>query len=219
MTTFLLFAFACLMLNISPGPDMLYVASRSAGQGLKAGIASTLGISAGCLVHIAAAMLGISAILAQSATAFNFVKWAGALYLFYIGIQSLRSNGVQFQVRTTAPEIPIASLFRQGFITNILNPKVAIFFLAFLPQFVQPERGQVALQILLLGLWFNFSGTAVLMIVALLFGRVGDWFARYPGFARWQERVTGLVLLFLGLRLALLEKNKEYPYQMNTRGQ
>jgi threonine/homoserine/homoserine lactone efflux protein len=203
---FLLFAFASFMLNIAPGPDMLYVASRSAGQGLKAGIVSSLGISAGCVVHIAAAMLGISAILAQSSVAFNVVKWAGALYLIYIGIQSLRSKGGQFQISAEATKIPLRAIFQQGFVTNVLNPKVAIFFLAFLPQFVQPETGSAPLQILLLGLWFNFSGTSVLILVALLFGRVGDWLSRYPGFVRWQGKITGAILLYLSLRLAFLEK-------------
>ena len=203
---FFLFAFASLMLNIAPGPDMLYVASRSAGQGVKAGIVSSLGIFVGCFVHILAAMLGISALLAQSATAFNVVKWAGALYLIYIGIQSLRSKGGQFQVNGTTTRIPLRTLFQQGFITNVLNPKVAIFFLAFLPQFIQPEHGNVSTQILFLGLWFDISGTATLILVALMFGRLSEWLSTHTGFVRWQEKVMGSVLLYLGLRLAFLEK-------------
>lgn len=203
---FLLFAFASLMLNIAPGPDMLYVASRSAGQGAKAGVVSSLGIFVGCFVHILAAMFGLSALLAQSAMAFEMLKWAGALYLIYIGIQSIRSKGAQFQVQNADNRIPLWMLFRQGFITNVLNPKVAIFFLAFLPQFIQPEQGNVSLQILFLGLWFDFSGTATLVLVALMFGRLGDWLTRYPGFVRWQEKIMGSVLVYLGLKLALLEK-------------
>ena len=206
LKNFLLFAFASLMLNIAPGPDMIYVASRSAGQGIKAGIVSSLGIFVGCFVHILAAVLGISALLAQSATAFNVVKWAGALYLIYIGFQSLLSKGGQFQVKSEGSEIPLWTLFRQGMVTNVLNPKVAIFFLAFLPQFIQPENGSVSMQILFLGLWFDFSGTVTLILVALMFGRLGDWLARYPGFVRWQEKIMGSVLLYLGLRLAFLEK-------------
>ena len=194
------------MLNITPGPDMLYVISRSTGQGVAAGIVSALGICVGCLVHILAAMFGISAILMESATAFQVVKWAGALYLIYIGIQTLRSTSRPLQVQQNAPEKPLWILFRQGVITNVLNPKVAIFFLAFLPQFVQPEHGKVPLQILLLGTWFNFSGMIVLILVALLFGRMGDWLSRYPGFVSWQEKFTGAILLVLGLRLAFLEK-------------
>ena len=104
-------------------------------------------------------------------------------------------------------EIPLWTLFRQGLVTNVLNPKVAIFFLAFLPQFIQPEHGSVALQILFLGLWFDFSGTATLILVALMFGRLGDWLTRYPEFVRWQEKIMGSVLLYLGLRLAFWEKN------------
>lgn len=203
--TFLLFAFAALLLNISPGPDMLYVASRSAGQGLKAGIVSALGIGAGCLVHLFAAALGVSAVLTQSAEAFNVVKWAGALYLMYIGLQSVRSAGGRFVLNAGQPTLSLWALFRQGAITNVLNPKVALFFLAFLPQFVQPEKGNATAQIVGLGLWFNFSGTLVNILVAALFGRLGEWFARYPGFAKWQEKATGAVLLALGLRLALWE--------------
>ena len=142
----------------------------------------------------------------QSATAFQLVKWAGALYLIYLGIQALRSPGGPLRVDYNAPATPLWALFRQGVITNVLNPKVAIFFLAFLPQFVQPEQGKVAWQILLLGAWFDFSGLVVLILVALLFGRMGDWLSRYPAFMRWQEKFTGAVLLGLGLRLAFLEK-------------
>ena len=203
---FILFALASLMLNITPGPDMLYVASRSTGQGVPAGIISALGICVGCFVHILAAVFGISAVLMQSATAFQLVKWAGALYLIYLGIQALRSPGGPLRVDYNAPATPLWALFRQGVITNVLNPKVAIFFLAFLPQFVQPEQGKVAWQILLLGAWFDFSGLVVLILVALLFGRMGDWLSRYPAFMRWQEKFTGAVLLGLGLRLAFLEK-------------
>ena len=203
---FILFALASLMLNITPGPDMLYVASRSTGQGVPAGIISALGICVGCFVHILAAVFGISAVLMQSATAFQLVKWAGALYLIYLGIQALRSPSGPLRVDYNAPATPLWALFRQGVITNVLNPKVAIFFLAFLPQFVQPEQGKVAWQILLLGAWFDFSGLVVLILVALLFGRMGDWLSRYPAFMRWQEKFTGAVLLGLGLRLAFLEK-------------
>ena len=194
------------MLNITPGPDMLYVVSRSTGQGIPAGIVSALGICIGCFVHILAAVFGISAVLMQSATAFQLVKWAGALYLIYLGIQALRSPGGPLRVDYNAPATPLWALFRQGVITNVLNPKVAIFFLAFLPQFVQPEQGKVAWQILLLGAWFDFSGLVVLILVALLFGRMGGWLSRYPAFMRWQEKFTGAALLGLGLRLAFLEK-------------
>ncbi|MCE7923990.1 MAG: LysE family translocator [Haliscomenobacteraceae bacterium CHB4] len=203
---FVLFAFASLMLNITPGQDMMYVASRSVGQGIKAGIMSALGVCAGCMVHIAASVFGISAVLAQSSVAFNIIKWAGAIYLVYIGVQAFRSEGGQFQLKSEVSETPIRTLFRQGFVTNVLNPKVAIFFLAFLPQFVQAEQGNVPAQMLLLGLWFDFSGLVVLVLVALLFGRLGNWLLRYPGFVRWQEKITGTVLLYLGLRLAFLEK-------------
>src|SRR5512138_1103873 len=171
---FLIFALASLVLNITPGNDMLYVATRSTSQGIKAGIVSALGIAGGCIVHLLAAVIGLSAIIASSAIAFDIIKYVGAAYLIYLGIRSILSKQNKFSVNEKVEKKSLSKLFWQGVLTNVLNPKVALFFLAFLPQFIHPEKGNAAMQILLLGLWFNFSGTVVNCIVALLFGKLGN---------------------------------------------
>ena len=199
----LLFAFASLVLNITPGNDMLYVATRSASQGVKAGIVSSLGIAGGCVVHLFAAVIGLSAIIANSAVAFNIIKYLGAAYLVYLGIKSFLSKQNKFNLNDKIEKKPLSKLFWQGVFTNVLNPKVALFFLAFLPQFIHPEKGNAALQILFLGLWFNFSGTIVNIIVAMLFGKLGNWLADKQTFIKWQNKITGLLLIGLGIKVAL----------------
>jgi len=203
INTFLLFAFASLVLNITPGADMLYVATRSASQGVKAGIVSALGIMAGCVVHLVAAVAGLSAIIANSATAFSIVKYLGAAYLIYLGLKTFFSTQNKFDLKTVPGKISLSRVFWQGVATNVLNPKVALFFLAFLPQFVDINSGEVKWQILLLGTWFNISGTIVNILVALVFGRMGNWFAKRQWFINWQNKITGLVLLGLGIKVAL----------------
>jgi len=200
---FLIFAFASLMLNITPGNDMLYVATRSTSQGVKAGVISALGIAGGCIVHLLAAVVGLSAIIANSATAFTIIKWVGTAYLIYLGIRSFFSKLNKFTINEKIEKKSLSKLFWQGVLTNVLNPKVALFFLAFLPQFIHPEKGNSALQILLLGLWFNFSGTIVNSIVAILFGRLGNWLADKQAFIKWQNKITGLLLVALGIKVAL----------------
>ena len=199
---FLLFAFASLMLNLTPGSDMLYVATRSAGQGVKAGIVSSLGIMAGCFVHIIAAVAGLSFLLSTSAIAFAVLKYLGAAYLVYLAIRSFQSKDNSFAIAKTN-NASYRKIFWQGAVTNILNPKVALFFLAFLPQFVNPTSENATLTIVILGVWFNISGTIVNVLVALLFGRMGNWMAEQPWFVKWQHKVTGLMLLVLGLKIAL----------------
>jgi len=200
---FLLFAFASLVLNITPGNDMLYVATRSASQGVKAGIVSSLGVAGGCIVHLLAAVIGLSAIIANSAVAFDIIKYIGAAYLVYLGIRSFLSKQNKFNLNDKIEKKPLSKLFWQGVFTNVLNPKVALFFLAFLPQFIHPEKGNAALQILILGLWFNFSGTIVNIIVAMLFGKLGNWLADKQAFIKWQSKITGLLLVGLGIKVAL----------------
>ena len=198
---FLTFLLAALLLNIAPGPDMLYVIGRSVGQGRKAGIVSSLGIFAGCWVHILAAAMGIAAILRSSPLAFNLIRYAGAAYLGYLGIRMLiqRSN---LAGRQLAPE-PLDVIFRQGVITNVLNPKVAIFFLAFLPQFINTARGSVIWPILLLGLIFNVGGTLVNLGVAYAGGTLSELLRRNARVAQFQQWFTGLVFIGLGARLAI----------------
>lgn len=199
-TSFFTFLLAALMLNIAPGPDMLYVVGRSVGQGRKAGAVSAAGIFAGCWAHILAAAIGIAAVLRSSPLAFNAIRYAGAGYLVYLGVKIILQRG-----RVASQELPPESLdkiFRQGVITNVLNPKVALFFLAFLPQFVDARRGSVALQILLLGLIFNAGGTLVNLGVAYAGGTVGELLRRNQRLAQIQKWFTGLMFIGLGARLA-----------------
>jgi threonine/homoserine/homoserine lactone efflux protein len=202
--TLLLFMTAALALNVTPGPDMLYVVARSVGEGRAAGVVSSLGIAAGCLVHTLAVALGLAGLLRAVPVAFEIVKWTGAAYLVWLGVRALRHG-------TTAAPAPVApasraAVFRQGMLSNVLNPKVALFFLAFLPQFVDPDRGLVALQIASLGLLFNLSGTLVNIAVAVLASGAGDWSRRRFGESALLRRMTGVLFIGLGVRLALLER-------------
>ena len=195
------FAVATLLLNLTPGPDMMYVVARSVGQGRRAGVVSALGIGAGCLVHTVAAVLGISALLRAWPFAFQVVRWAGAGYLIYLGVRLLAQRRAGSAPGEFGAE-PLAAIFRQGVITNVLNPKVALFFLAFLPQFVSPAKGAVGLQMAALGLYFDFSGTLVNLGVALLAGVVGNFLRRGRG-RELAERSSGAVYIALGLRVGL----------------
>jgi threonine/homoserine/homoserine lactone efflux protein len=170
------------------------------GQGRKAGIVSALGIFVGCWAHILAAAFGIAALLRSSPIAFNIVRYAGAAYLVYLGIKMLvqHSSLAQQQLKPDS----LSAIFRQGAITNVLNPKVALFFLAFLPQFVDARRGSIVWQILLLGLIFNVGGTLVNLGVAYAGGTLGELLRRNARFARLQQWFTGLVFIGLGARLA-----------------
>ena len=202
---FWLFALTGLLLNLTPGNDMLYVIARSTGQGVKAGIISALGIGAGCIVHILAAVAGLSALLAQSVIAFEIIKYAGAAYLVYLGIRTLAKAKNEIQVTTEKKTLSCRTIFWQGVLTNVLNPKVALFFLAFLPQFIHAKGENLTWQILFLGTWFNVVGTLVNVLVAILFGRIAMLLSG-SNFLKWQERITGLVLIGLGIRIALSSK-------------
>jgi threonine/homoserine/homoserine lactone efflux protein len=198
------FMAVALALNITPGPDMLYVISRSVGEGRAAGIASALGIGAGTLVHITALALGVSALLATVPFAYDAVRWAGALYLVWLGVRVLSDDGSSMGTRRLAPA-SLSTVFWQGALTNVLNPKVALFFLALLPQFVDPERGSAAMQIALLVLLFNCSGTLVNVAVALGATALR---ARLTGRGqgnrlRILRRLPGIVFIGLGVRLAV----------------
>lgn len=200
---FWMFALTALLLNITPGNDMLYVAARSTSQGSKAGIVSSLGIMVGCMVHIVAAMVGLSAIIAKSAFAFDIIKYIGGAYLIYLGTRALLSKKKTLHIDSTNKKRSFKNIFWQGALTNVLNPKVALFFLAFLPQFINLNSENTASQILLLGIWFNIGGTLVNIIVSLLFGKISSWLSDSPTFIQWQERVTGTILIALGIRVAL----------------
>lgn len=201
-----LFFIASLLLNLTPGNDMLYVASRSISQGPKAGIVSALGIFVGCFVHIMAAVLGLSIILARSAYLFSIIKFAGAGYLIYLGIRSLMSKPNMGKAGENVPKLNKWKLFKQGIVTNALNPKVAIFFLSFLPQFVDPRSPYIKLDLVTLGLWFAVQGTLVLMIVAMILGKSRNFFKDNPKVWLIQEKITGIILVGLGIKVALAVK-------------
>jgi len=204
---FVLFAFASLMLNITPGNDMIYVATRGSSQGIKAGIISALGIMGGCLFHIIAAVAGLSAIIARSAMAFELIKYAGAVYLIYLGLKSiLNKKTSSFQINSEMKKLSYRNLFWQGVVTNILNPKVALFFLAFLTQFIDPAMTHPQWKILFLGTWFACSGTIVNIVVAIIFGKMGNKLARSQRFLKWQEKITGALLIGLGIKVAMTSK-------------
>ena len=198
-----LFFIASFLLNITPGNDMIYVASRSMSQGTKAGYFSAAGVFVGCFVHILAAIFGLSVIIARSAVLFEVIKYAGAAYLIYLGLKMLLTRQ-SFEKKIHPVRIQSNwALLKQGALTNALNPKVALFFLSFLPQFVDPESPFIKLHLFTLGLWFALQGTLVLLVVAWLLGRTTSFLMKRPMFWVWQERFTGLVLTLLGIRLAL----------------
>ena len=192
-----LFLAAGLALNLTPGPDMLYVAARGAGEGRPAGIVSALGIGVGTLVHIALVAAGLAAVLSAVPVAYLAIRLGGAAYLIYLGVRSLLAR----PATATAPLAPasLGTIFRQGVITNVLNPKVALFFLAFLPQFVDASRGNPVLQIIALGLLFDTTGTLVNLAVAVGSSRAADGLR---GRGVWLQRLTGGIFVALGVRLA-----------------
>jgi threonine/homoserine/homoserine lactone efflux protein len=190
----LLFLTTMLLVNITPGPDMLYVIARSAGQGRKAGIVSALGIGAGCFFHIFAVALGLAEFLRAVPVAYDAVRYAGAVYLVWIGARMLFARQKEAGPIAIEPA-GLRRIFIQGVVNNILNPKVALFFLAFLPQFIDPQ-GSAFRQTVGLGLLFDVSGTIVNLVVAMAAGAAGSL---VPAKFRY---VTGGVFVALGLRLA-----------------
>ncbi|MBV9573194.1 MAG: LysE family translocator, partial [Acidobacteriales bacterium] len=190
---FITFLAAALLLNLAPGPDMLYVIGRSVGQGRQAGVVSALGIFAGCMVHIVLAAAGVAALLHSYPLAFNVIRYAGAAYLVYLGARMLASRTPHLSADKT-PDASLGKIFSQGVITNVLNSKVALFFLAFLPQFLNTNGYSVGLQIVCLGMIFNIGGTLVNLAVAYAGGSLGNLLRRKPSIARAQEWFTGSLL-------------------------
>ncbi|MFH0785316.1 MAG: LysE family translocator [Pseudomonadota bacterium] len=205
------FITAGLLLNITPGADILYIGSRSATQGVKAGIVAALGIGAGCLVHILLAALGLSVVLATSALAFTLVKIGGAAYLVYLGLGmllSLRSGAakrVEVEKSLLAP-LPYGRIFRQAILVNTLNPKVALFFMAFLPQFVAPNALHPTISFLFLGCLFNFNGTIVNILFALFSAKIADGLKQHRMFGSLIKTAVGSLFIGLGVRLALISQ-------------
>ena len=199
-STFALFVAAALVLLIVPGPSVLYIVARSVEGGRTAGLVSVLGVQTGALVHIAFATLGLSAILASSAVAFSVVKWLGAAYLVWLGLRRIFGRDEEEDGVAVGPE-RLSHVFSQGVIVNTLNPKTALFILAFLPQFVDPVRGAVWAQILLLGATFVILALCSDGLYALISGTAGGWLRRKmegADFRRGQRYVSGGVLVALG---------------------
>lgn len=196
--TLALFALASLAILVIPGPAVVFIVTRSLEHGRRAGLASMLGVQAGGLVHVAFATVGLSALLASSATAFGVVKYAGAAYLVWLGIGRLRRAG--FEPAGDAPPSDVAHrrLFRQGVVVNVLNPKTAIFFLAFLPQFADRDAGPVAPQLLVLGLLFVALATLSDGTYALAAGALGDRLRRSARVRARVERASGAIYIALG---------------------
>ena len=188
-----------------PGPAVLLTLARATSSGTRVGIATGLGIAVGDLIHTAMAVFGISALILASAFLFSLAKYLGAAYLIYLGVRAIMEktpvvNGVQ------GAQITVGQAFKQATLAEVLNPKTALFFLAFLPQFVQPENGSVLLQLTVLGVLFVLMGLFSTIVVAIGAGGVGKFLRRNPAVLKWQGKVVGSIYCALGIRLALQER-------------
>jgi threonine/homoserine/homoserine lactone efflux protein len=200
--TFLVFALSALALVLIPGPNLIYIVTRGVDLGRRAAVASALGVETATLVHVAAAAAGVSALLASSATAFEVVRYAGAGYLAYLGVRTLLS-GDAHATGDSPPRAGLARVYAEGFVVNLLNPKVALFFLAFLPQFVDPGAGPGSLQILALGAVLFAIALTHDLVYAVGAGSVGAWLRGRPALMRRRRWVTGGVYLALAAVAAL----------------
>jgi len=204
-TTVLYFLGASLALTIAPGPDNTFIVAQGISRGRKAAIVTALGMCSGISVHTTAAALGISALLYSSATAFQILKYAGAAYLLFLAWNSLKEQQILLP-QGVGNGLSFHALFRRGFLMNVINPKVALFFLAFLPQFVSPGSEGASLQMFLLGLLFMVQAVVVFSIIGWLSGSVGHLILKRPRIARWFGWLTAGVFASLGVRLALAER-------------
>jgi RhtB (resistance to homoserine/threonine) family protein len=192
-------------ITLLPGPDILFVIAQSMSRGKNAGIATALGLCTGLIVHTLAAALGVAAILHQSAIAFAVLKYAGALYLLYLAWQAARDGKATFDLPQTERRSHSA-LYRKGIFMNLLNPKVSLFFLAFLPQFVPPSAENAVWQMMLLGVLFLLQALAVFTAVSIFAGMIGQRWLRRPAVARHVNKVKAALFAILGIRLALMER-------------
>jgi len=207
-TYWMLFFGAAFALSISPGPDLIYIISRSIAHGTKIGLASAAGLWTGALIHVLGVAFGLSTILMASANAFTVIKYIGAAYLAYLGIQALRSRGVNFDLPLNkGPKLTPAQAYRQGILVDVLNPKVAIFFMAFLPQFVRPDHGNPSLQLVGLGALVIFVAIPVESLFVVAASRTSGFFRQHRKTSVWLDRLLGSILIALGVRLALFEQH------------
>jgi threonine/homoserine/homoserine lactone efflux protein len=201
--TLLSYTAAALLLAAAPGPGQMLVLARSIGSGRAVGVATALGLGVGSLVHTLAAAFGLSQLLGRSASVYALVQYLGAAYLVFLGVKALRARAEPAASRSKGGAPGLLPAAARGAITGILNPKVAFFFLAFLPQFVRPERGHAMLQFVVLGLVFTVLAILGDCTVALAAGRMSHALGRHPTWAGWRERAVGAVLVGLGAKLAL----------------
>lgn len=197
----LLFVTASAVLAIAPGPDNLFVLTQSALQGARAGVCVTLGLCTGLLVHIGAVVLGVAAFVQSSAAAFTVLKLVGAVYLLYLAWHAFRAGRVPLAVVDRPPVYGALALYVRGVLMNVSNPKVAIFFLAFLPQFADPSRGAMPAQIVVLGVSFLLTALCIFALVAWTAGRLGRRLQRSAGAQRWMNRLVGTTFAALAVRL------------------
>ena len=196
-----LFVVSGIALNLVPGQDFIFIASRSASQGVRAGIVASLGVGAGTLVHIFAAAFGVSAILAASSTAYTVIKVLGGLYLIYLGAGLLLSRRNTPLTPSSVTQAPLRNVFYQGFLTNALNPKVALFFIAFVPQFIAPDATNIAFSFLVLGFIFNFNGMMWCFFVAWFSANVSTKLQKQTLLANWANTLAGILFTYFGLSL------------------
>lgn len=197
--TIAVFLTASFVLLVLPGPAVIFIVGTSLREGRIGGLVSALGIACGGLVHVAAAVLGLSALLASSATAYLVIKWLGAAYLVYLGIRAWVMAGRRAARPEAPPRQPLKITFRQGFVVNVLNPKPALFFMAFLPQFADPAAGNVHLQFLVLALMFEGLGILTDTAYALTAGTIGNWLAGQGTGSPWGGRIAGAIYCSLGI--------------------
>jgi len=200
-----LFVLSGVLLNITPGPDSVYVIGRSMQMGWRGGAAAAFGISCGCFFHVAGAAIGLSALLMASSTAFSILKLVGAAYLVLTGLQMLWSRPALVAVNDEAERNSLRRVFLQGVFTNALNPKVALFFLAFLPQFVAADASHKPLAFLTLGLIFICTGTLWCLVLAAFAAKAANRLRQSEGVIAWVNRTLGGLFIYLGIRVAMLE--------------
>lgn len=207
ITNFEAFILAGIILNLTPGADTMYILGRSISQGKKAGTLSALGIATGALIHCVFAALGLSVILAKSALAFEIVKYVGAAYLIYLGIKMLiTKKDENFELKENNKQINYRKVYFSGILTNVLNPKVALFFLAFLPQFINPKYSQSFLPFLILGLTFVTTGTIWCLTLAMFSSKLSNTIRKNYKIKKWLDKTTGGIFIALGIKLALTKK-------------